>query len=251
MQGFMAPVRRIFWMIAGFSLFLNILVLATPLYMLQIYDRVLVSRSFDTLIMISILAFLAILVFGLLEAVRGVMANRAAAQFEMSVSRPLFERILQSGSGGHQGTEPLRDVALIKGFISNRVALSLLDLPFSPLFIALVFLIHPILGYMTLFGSLLLVAFAMANDYATFAPQKKSGIDSQASMVIAQSIVRNAETVRAMGMFEAGMRKWSDINDRALLGQDSVGIRNSAFFGMTRFFRLMLQIALLGSQAQC
>lgn len=246
MRAFMAPVRRIFWMIAGFSLFLNILVLATPLYMLQIYDRVLVSRSFDTLIMISILAFLAILVYGLLEGVRGIMANRAAAQFEMGISRPVFERILQKGSASLHGTEPLRDVALIKGFISNRVALSLLDLPFSPLFIALVFLIHPILGYMTLFGSLLLVGLAVANDYATFAPQKQSGVDSQVSMGIAQSIIRNSETVRAMGMFEAGMSLWSKSNDKSLLGQDSVGTRNSAFFGMTRFFRLILQVALLG-----
>ncbi|WP_197078350.1 type I secretion system permease/ATPase [Hoeflea sp. IMCC20628] len=246
MSTFMAPVRRIIWMIAGFSVFLNMLVLATPLYMLQIYDRVLVSRSFDTLVMISIVAFLAVLVFGLLEGVRGIMANRAAAQFELGISRPVFERILQNERSGMNGTEPLRDISLLKGFISNRVALSLLDLPFAPLFVVLVFFIHPTLGYITLVGALLLMGLAAANDRATFAVQQQAGVDTQTSMGVAQSIIRNSETVRAMGMFDAGMTKWAKSNNKSLLGQDRVGIRNSTFFGLTRFFRLLLQIALLG-----
>ncbi|MDP2621019.1 MAG: type I secretion system permease/ATPase [Hyphomicrobiales bacterium] len=242
----MAPVRRIFFLIGVYSLFLNLLVLAVPLYLLQIYDRVLVSRSADTLVMITILAVLALAVFGLLEGVRGVMASRAAARFEVGVSPAVLERLVRDERPERFGAEPLRDMTLVRGFIGNRVALSLLDLPFAPIFVVLVFLIHPVLGYVTLFGALLLVCLAAANDAVTLGPQREALRDARASMITAQSLIRNADSIKAMGMLDAGLAKWTGGQIGALIGQDRVGTRNAAFFAMTRFFRLLLQIAVLG-----
>lgn len=246
MTSTMAPVRRIFFLIGVYSLFLNLLVLAVPLYLLQIYDRVLVSRSADTLVMITILAVLALAVFGLLEGVRGVMANRAAARFEVGVSPAVLERLVRDEKPERFGAEPLRDIALVRGFIGNRVALSLLDLPFAPLFVLLVFMIHPTLGYVTLFGALLLVALAAANELVTSGPQQSAIDDARAGMITAQSLIRSADSIKAMGMLDAGLAKWSGGHIGALVGQDHVGTRNATFFAMTRFFRLLLQIGILG-----
>lgn len=246
MNKIMAPVRRIFLLIGVYSLFLNLLVLAVPLYMLQIYDRVLSSRSIDTLVMISILAVLALAVFSLLEGVRGVMANRAAARFEVFTSRAVFERLVHNEQLERLGSEPLRDVAAVRSFLASRVSLGLLDLPFTPIFIVLVFVIHPMLGYVTLFGALLLLGLAMANDLVTLSTQRQVVQDAQMSMNAAQSIVRNSDSIKAMGMLDSGLAKWSASQASALCGQDHVGVRNSTFFALTRFFRMLLQISILG-----
>lgn len=241
-----APLRWAFVLIGVFSLFLNMLVLAVPLYMLQIYDRVLVSRSNDTLLMITIIAVGALALFGLLEAVRGTMANRAAARFEISAAQPVFERVIRDQRPERFGPEPMRDVAIIRGFAGSRVALGLLDLPFAPVFIAVVFLIHPLLGYVTLFGALLLLGLAATNDRLTIAPQRDAVRSVQEGSLRAQSIIRNADSVKAMGMLSPALANWAASQARALISMDRVGVRNASFFALTRFFRLLLQIAILG-----
>ncbi|WP_422369752.1 type I secretion system permease/ATPase [Hoeflea sp.] len=246
MSEFLAPVRRTFWIIAGFTVFLNALVLAVPLYMLQIYDRVLASRSLDTLVMISVLAVLAIAVFGLLEGVRGVMASRAAARFESGIAEAAMERILQRGGPASAGGEALRDISQVRAFISSRISLSLLDLPFAPMFIAMIFLIHPLLGYVTLAGAATLVALALINDRLTFGEQRKSSLQAIAGSVFSQSVMRNAEVIRAMGMFRPSIAKWTESQTISLRSQDRIETTNSSFMGMTRFVRLLLQVAILG-----
>lgn len=233
-------------MIAVFTVFLNALVLAVPLYMLQIYDRVLTSRSLDTLVMISIIAVLAIAVFGLLEGVRGVMASRAAARFEAGISKPAMARILQREGPSSLGSETLRDIAQVRAFISSRIAISLLDLPFAPVFTALIFLIHPLLGYVTLAGAVVLLALALINDRLTFNEQRNASLDTLSGSVFAQSLIRNAEVIRSMGMFGPSIGKWTESQTRSLDAQDRIDTKNSSFLGMTRFVRLLLQVALLG-----
>lgn len=246
MSEFLAPVRRTFWIIAAFTVFLNGLVLAVPLYMLQIYDRVLASRSLDTLVMISGLAVLAIAVFGLLEGVRGVMASRAAARFESGIAEPAMDRILQRGGPASAGSEALRDISQVRAFISSRISLSLLDLPFAPMFIALIFLIHPLLGYVTVAGAVTLMALALLNDRLTFGEQRRSSLQTISGSVFSQSVIRNAEVIRAMGMFRPSIAKWKESQTGSLRSQDRIETTNSSFLGMTRFVRLLLQVAILG-----
>jgi ATP-binding cassette subfamily C protein len=243
---FMRPVWRVFWLIGVFSLILNFLVLIVPMYMLQVYDRVLVSRSFDTLVMITILAVIGIAVFGILEGVRGVMANRAAAAFEVSISPAVFERSVRYEVQDSGSSEALRDIGHVRSFIANRTAMALLDLPFTPLFLLMLYLIHPWLGHLTLFGCLVLVLLAGLNDFATFSAQRSASQDAQAAMATAQSILRNAEPIRAMGMLGAGLARWNLNQQAALNGQDVVGVRNSSFLAVTKFVRTILQIAILG-----
>lgn len=246
MSDFLAPVRRTFYLIAFFTVFLNALVLAVPLYMLQIYDRVLTSRSLDTLVMISLIAVLAIAVFGLLEGVRGVMASRAAARFEAKISRPAMARILQREGPPSLGGEILRDISQVRAFISSRVSISLLDLPFAPVFTALIFFIHPLLGYVTLVGAIILLALALINDRMTHGEQAKAVADAMAGSAFAQAVIRNAEVIRAMGMFGPSVAKWSDSQSKALSTLDRIDTKNSSFMGLTRFVRLLMQVALLG-----
>ena len=147
--------------IAIFSIATNLLMIVPPLHMLQVYDRVLSSNSLETLIYISLIAIAAMVLFGAAEAVRGVLAQRAAARYTVAVSDPLFSRLSHNNEGAHESAQVLRDFNMVRGFISSRTLIGLFDLPFAPLFLLLMFMLHWSLGLLTLVGLGALVARGM------------------------------------------------------------------------------------------
>lgn len=235
--------RRALRWIALFSVFLNVLVLAVPLYMLQIYDRVLVSYSLDTLIMISIVAVLALAGFGWLEGVRGILAGRAAAHFEDEVSPVTFRAAFQ---GTYGNGDPMQDVATMKSFLSSRPFLSLFDLPSMPIFCAITFIIHPMVGGLTLVGIGLLVILALTNDGLSGPRQSMSQLAMGRAFRRANALLQDRMTVHAMGMTDKGLAAWKSEADEAAAGLDAVNRTSSVFFGMSRFVRMGLQAGVLG-----
>src|SRR6056297_3438269 len=131
--------RRSVLLMAFFSFFSNLLLLAIPLYMLQIYDRVLPSQSSDTLLFLSIIAMSALVVLGVLEGVRQVMANRAAAKLDTNLSDHVLASVIEEGHKTNGSTQPMQDLQAVRMLLSSRVVFGLLDLPFAFIFIAILY----------------------------------------------------------------------------------------------------------------
>lgn len=245
-----AAFRRLLWVMAFFSLFTNLLMLAIPLYMLQIYDRVLPSQSASTLTFLSIIAGLALLCLGAMEAVRGVLAQRTAARLDAELAEPLLRTVIRQGSrtveAGAQAGQPLRDLSAVRSVIASRQAFALLDLPFALVFIAILYVIHPHLFWITLGGAVLLAIIAMANLRFTAAANHAQGEAGMLASQQSDTLARNSESIRAMGMVTNTVDRWGGMHASALQASDSSGVVNSLFTGLSRFIRLGLQIVILG-----
>ena len=240
-----ARFTRTLLLLAAFSFFINLLMLTMPLYMLQIYDRILPSQSLDTLTFLSIIAVAALAVLGMLDAVRGVIASRAALRLETDLgASALAASMLPGNSAGD--IRPLRDLAGVRSYISSRGVLSLLDLPFSPFFIGILYFVHPILFWLTLGGALLLLGLAWFNHRATAKSSAAAQVKTAMAIKTAQSLSHEADTMRAMGMGHNGVGHWGRDNAEALNLQSDVDARAAILSGFSRTLRMILQIAILG-----
>ncbi|MEI9419227.1 type I secretion system permease/ATPase, partial [Mesorhizobium sp. Cs1321R2N1] len=230
-----------------FSLLINILLLVIPLYLLQVYDRVLPSSSVETLVYLSAIAVLALAFLGLLDAIRAVYTQRVAATVDRKLGASIFAVSLGARHAG--GLSPLRDLASVCAFIRSRGVAVLFDLPFAPVFLALLYLIHPVLFWVTVAGAVLLLFLVVANQLAIgrndALSTERSALASQAE----QAFARNAETLRAMGMVENAARVWGRHVGAALTFHDRSSSANAIFSGASRALRMMLQLAILGAGA--
>lgn len=230
-----------------FSLLINILLLVIPLYLLQVYDRVLPSSSVETLVYLSAIAVLALAVLGLLDAIRAVYTQRVAATLDRKLGADTFAVSLGAKYAG--GLSPLRDLASVCAFIRSRGVAVLFDLPFAPVFLALLYLIHPVLFWVTVAGAALLLLLVVANQLAIGRNDalsvERSALASQAE----QAFARNAETLRAMGMVENAAQVWGRHVAAALTFHDRSSSANAIFSGASRALRMVLQLAILGAGA--
>ena len=191
-----------------FSAATNALLMVSPLYLLQVYDRVLPASSINTLIYISLLALAALALLGLLEIVRSYYADRVAARLDTEIGSAAFLTSMTGPRASLGDVQPLRDLATIRAFVSSRALFFLFDLPYSPIFIALLYLVHPILFYTTVIGAAVMVGVAIANQMATAKSGQQASDAMMASMNMAQSFGRNFETVGALGMVSNTTEVW-------------------------------------------
>lgn len=235
---------------AVFSLAVNVLMLTMPLYMLQIYDRVLPSQSTDTLVFLSLIAGLALLVLGLLEVVRSIIANRVAARLDVSLSDLALRTVIRRGTNMPGLIQPVRDVFSLRGLLSSKIAFSVLDLPFSTLFIGIMYFIHPSLFWITVAGAAVLTAIAFANQWAI---AKESLLQARMTLQSdnrAENLARNSESLIAMGMVGNTIDKWGADHAQSLVHADRAAKTNAWFAGISRTVRFALQIAILGYGAK-
>ena len=234
-------------MVAALSLFLNLLVLVSPLYMLQVFDRVLPSGHVETLVALTVLAGFALLVFGLLETIRHQTLVRIGAWLDRRLSEPVLAASLGAAlTGRATGAEPLRDLARLRAFISSESVLPILDAPWTLVFIVVIWLLHPWLGVLALLGAVLLFALALGSEIVMRAPLGEANERWLAAQRRGETALRNAEVVHAMGMLPALLRRWHADNDRVLDRQAQAGDRGAAIVGMAKFLRQFLQIGVLG-----
>lgn len=241
-----ADFKRLVWVVAFFSLFTNLLLLAIPLYMLQIYDRVLPSQSAATLTFLSIIALLALMVLGGMEAVRSVLANRIAARLDASLGDTVLQQVIRSGAANGGNSQPMRDLTALRTIIGSRQAFAMLDLPFASIFIALLYLIHPQLFWITLFGALILAGLAYFNQILSAKATGEQSSKSIMSALQTEYLARNAESLVAMGMVNNVVNHWGAAHSQTMQHGDQVGKINAIFTGLSKFIRLMLQIVILG-----
>jgi PrtD family type I secretion system ABC transporter len=229
-----------------FSAIMNILLLILPLYMLQIYDRVLPANNMDTLLYLTCLALAALFCFGVLEIVRGEYAGRLAARLDVAYGGPSFLAAMNGPRAGLGDTQALRDLATLRSFIASRTIYFLFDLPFGPLFVALLFFIHPLLFFVTVVGAVLMIALALLNQAASSRHGKAAGENLSESMTSAQSFARNFETIRALGMVTNALEFWGERFSASVRAADRIARINSFYGGVSRTARSVLQIAILG-----
>lgn len=232
--------------LGAFSAAINTLLLVLPIYMLQVYDRVIPSSSMDTLLYISVIAVAAVLALGLLEIVRALYANRVASRIDAACGDRLFTAAVDSPRAIVGDVQPLRDLGTIRGFIGSRAIFSLFDLPFGPFFIALLYFVHPVLFLVTLAGGLVVLMLAVVNHRATRTGGRQAADSLTSAMTTAQLFVRNAETVRALGMLKGAKAAWGAQFAQSIGSADHVVAVNATYGSLSRGVRLLIQIAMYG-----
>ena len=236
---------------ALFSLCINVLLLASPVYMLQVYDRVLRSRSESTLAMLTLITVGLLLVVGVLELVRSRVLVRVGARLEQALGGRLFAAVCErqlSAPGSHR-TQPLNDLATIRQFVAGNGLSILFDLPWTPIFLAFLYLVHPALGLIALFGALTIFALTLASELLTRRRLAQAGAEQIASLAFTEASLRNAEVLGAMGMLSAIRRRWLERQRRALALQSEAGDMAGTLTAASKFARMALQTAMLGGGA--
>jgi ATP-binding cassette subfamily C exporter for protease/lipase len=234
-----------------FSFFINLVLFASPLYMMQIYNRVLPSRSESTLVMLTGLVCFALAALAALETVRAQLMVRLGAKLEHELNQRVVEAAFLAALRAKEATTPraLGDFDRIRGFVWSSMSCALFDIVWTPLFVVAVFLFHPLLGVVALGGSLMLLGLAVVHDLATRAKlEAASRLAGDANGVMERSL-RNAQTLEAMGMLANLQRRWLRQRDETIRLQAKAADRTGLFTGLTKSVRFLLQTALLGSGA--
>ena len=237
-----------FAMTGVFSLVINLLVLASPLYMMQVYDRVLASRSHDTLVALTVLVVGLLLFMGLLELVRSRVLVRVGARVDGLLSTRVIDAVLRRAlaRGATEGDAPLADLKSLREFLSGQGPFAFFDAPWVPIYLAVIFVMHPLLGYVATAGAVLLFAIALLNELCTRGPLSRAARQAGQSDDLADAGRRNAEALKAMGMEPGILRRWQGLHRKALRFQGMASDRAGAFSAATKSIRLILQAAILG-----
>lgn len=231
-----------------FSFFINLLVFVSPLYMLQIYDRVLASRNETTLVVLTIIAAFLLFIYAILETLRSRILVRAGILFDERIATPIFDAIHRAnlrnpGGGHHQG---LRDIDSVREFLTGAGLIALCDLPWVPIFVFACFLLHPWFGYIAIVGALGILVLTLINEKTTSNILGMASTSAIQANNQAQSVLRNGEVLHAMGMLEALRSLWVTRHQSTLSWQALASDRAGFLVAFTKFFRMFLQTAILG-----
>jgi ATP-binding cassette, subfamily C, bacterial PrsD len=242
-------LRGAFLGIGLFSGCINVLMLTSSIYMLQVYDRVLMSRSIPTLIGISLIVLAAFILQGVLDAIRSRMLARTGAQFDEALSPSVFDMMRKlplRGARSDQAMQGVRDIDTVRGFLGGAGPTAFFDMPFMPIFFIGCFLLHPSLGVLALAGGLIIVGLTLWTERLT----KKGTLALTATgaerMLLADASRRNAEALQAMGMGDTFRERWRKVNDRFVQTQLQVADSSSAIGSAAKIFRMAFQSAVLG-----
>jgi PrtD family type I secretion system ABC transporter len=241
--------RTLYWMVAIFSFFVNMLMLTGPLYMLNVYDRVLGSRSLETLIALSVLVAFLYGCMGILDFVRGRVMGRIGARFQAQMDRRVFSAALKATTlnrAPREAATGLRDLEAVQRLITSPALMALFDLPWSPLFFLGIFVFHPLMGALALVGAVVLIFVAVLNQATTRTPLERANATSFASETLGAQIRSESEMVHSLGMRGAAFDRWQIARGASL--DATIGAADAAgtFTALTKAFRLFLQSAMLG-----
>jgi ATP-binding cassette subfamily C protein/ATP-binding cassette subfamily C protein EexD len=245
-QSILANSRRTFVAAATFSLFTNLLMLVIPVFSLQTYDRVLASRSGQTLAMLTIIAVGALMLQGVLEGIRSRLMVLVGLWLEKSWGPELLERNIRKGpTSAMSGVQSLRDLATVRGFLGGTGIFNLFDTPWVPIYAACMFMLAPPLGWATLAGGVVLFLVTTLSEVFTRKPLQDAGMKFNVQLVRAHDFVRKSEVIEAMGMLPGIKKLWTQDQDQAvdLLGRGWNA--NAVLSAFARFARLAIQIAVM------
>lgn len=232
-----------------FSGLINVLALTGSLYMLQVYDRVLPSHSVPTLVGLTVLMVFLYAVHGLLDFIRTRVMARVGLKIDGTLRARIFEAVLLiplRARKGSDGLQPVRDLDQIRAFLSGLGPTALFDLPWLPLYLGVVYFLHPLLGVFATAGALILVFVTFLTELRSTKPIQAANTSGTARMVFGEAARRNAEAIQAMGMGGRAEAIWRDLNSRHLLDQLTVTDAITGLGSFSKIIRMLLQSGILG-----
>lgn len=230
-----------------FSLVINLLLLAPPLYMLQVFDRVLTSRSNETLVFLTIGAALALAMMAGLDMVRAQLLAAGGGALDRALGARVLERLLAQAArkGASEQAYALRDAHCVRAFFGGAGILALFDLPWLPVFLLVIFLFHPLMGAFALGGALVMLMLAFVNERLTRGALERAQAEARRAAAFIDTSTRNSEVVSALGMLEAVTRRWAVLNDAASERQMQAARSGARISGLTKFARQLIQTGML------
>jgi PrtD family type I secretion system ABC transporter len=241
--------RRAFASVALFSGVVNLLMLAGPLYMLQVYDRVLNSRSVPTLVALSLLLVGAYAFQGALDLIRSRAVVRSAALLDQRLALAVHGAVIRLAIALPQRGEapqPVRDLDQIRAFLTGAGPIAIVDLPWVPAFLLICFLIHPWLGVAATAGGALLFTMTLLTERASRDPARVAAREAGTRLVMVEANRRSGESIVAMGMAGALAQRWSAINNRYITANARLSDVAGSFGSVSKVLRLLLQSMMLG-----
>lgn len=224
---------------------INILGITLPLFTMQVFDRVLSSRNLDTLFLLAIAAGLALITAAILDGIRSMALGRLGEWIMQRLAPDVLARSIERRLvDGTMRTEMLRELSQLRSFVGGPGVPAILDIPWTPLYLLIAFLIHPLVGFISLIGMMVLLTLAWLNQKLSHMQMRKAAALNAQVMRDGDAIMRNAEVIDSMGMSPAVVGRWSRSLGHEVRLQDSLQCRNAALVSVTRLTRSLLQIAL-------
>ncbi|MEK6658531.1 MAG: type I secretion system permease/ATPase [Campylobacterota bacterium] len=240
--------KKSFIMVGFFSLVINILMLVPSLYMLQLYDRVMVSRSQDTLIMLTAIVVFLFLVMALLEVVRSRVLVKVGNKMDSLLSQRVFDSVFELAQKypGKASSMPLNDLTQVRQFMTGNGLFAFFDAPWIIIYIAVLFMFHPVFGYFAIFAAIILVCITIANEYTTKQKLGEANALSRSSSAFVEANLRNAEIVHAMGMKENIRKIWEERYFGFLNAQNDASNSAGIWANASKSLRMLFQSLILG-----
>lgn len=240
--------RGLYWAVGLFSVFANLLMLTGPIYMLNVYDRVLGSRSIETLIALTALVGFLYAMMALLDYARARVMGRAGARFQSQLDDRVFDAVMRRAArpDGAPASSGLADLEAIQRFMTSPLPGAFFDLPWTPIFLVGITIFHPWLGILAIAGGLVLVVVALINQVTTRRLTLEASQTVQNADARARAARDDAEMVRAMGMGRAAFDRWQIIRKQSLDATLGAADLSGTYTAMTKALRLFLQSAMLG-----
>lgn len=234
---------------AAISMLMNLLVLTGPFYMLQIYDRVLPAHSIPTLVAFSALALILFVAYGWLDLIRTRLMTRLAAVLDLKLADAAFDGQTGRAELPSESRETLRDLATIRQFLSGPAAVGLLDIPWLPIYVAVIFLLHPVIGWISVAGAVIFLLIAALNECFSRKPLTSTDISRRREDQFVTDARNNLDTIRGMGMISDLRRHWHALHVQTIETNQSGSDINASFSVFSRTLRLIMQSSILGTGA--
>lgn len=242
-----AVIRRNMLIVMAFTLAINVLVLAIPIYLFQISDRVLTSRSIDTLVMLTIAVLGAVLLQVFMDSIRRFILMRTAVEVEVQLGAPILSAAARASLHGNgRDYQVLTDLQQLRGFLTSGTLIAFLDAPLMPLFILVVFLVHPSLGVIVITCCAIMFVIAYLNQKMTAAQFAEANSFLGRANFHLDSMARNSQIINALAMIPEAVKMWGRETSGSLKAQVAAQDRNIVFSGLTKACRLITQVVLLG-----
>jgi ATP-binding cassette subfamily C protein len=244
----LAACRGAFYGTALISGMSNILMLTGAMFMLEIYDRVLPSRSMPTLVGLLVLAATLFTALGVLDAIRGRILVRVGGSLDEALSGRVYDTLMRLPlrvGGRSDGTQPLRDLDAVRSYLSGLGPVALFDLPWIPLYLAICFAFHPLIGLTALAGAIILIALTLLTEILMRAPTRAATEAAVVRSGLAEASRRNAEALVAMGMAGRIAARWNEANRRYMRSQQEASDLGGGLGASSKVLRMMLQSGVL------
>ena len=243
----MAVVRRNMMIVIAFTIAINVLVLAIPIYLFQISDRVLTSRSQDTLVMLTIAVLGAIILQVVLDSIRRFILMRTAVEMEVQLGAPILSAAARASlHGSGRDYQVLSDLQQVRSFIVSGTLISFLDAPLMPFFVVVVYIIQPQLGLIVIMCCVVLFLIAYLNQKATSQPFSEANAFLSRANFHLDSMSRNSQIINALAMIPEAVKMWGRETAGSLKSQVYAQDRSIVFTGASKAVRMFTQVALLG-----